>query len=160
MIASSKIALLLAALSTQACAPLQIGLAAASLLTGGDGSVPAVEGSPRSDLMQSLAGLDNRVSPACQAKIDVKETQLSETSQNAPTATGERCGIQPVCLPGSSTPVIMMVCAEGEPAKEIVAGPAPVSGAPQSPTTAAWLWQSAEPAELDTSSPQSLVDPD
>ena len=141
------------------CTPVPLGLAAASMLMGGESGAPAAALSPRTGLMQSLAGLDNSISPACQAKLDASPDRTSDATEPEPgpvapmtDAEPKQCGIQRVCMPGSSSPVAMMVCSEGSGSG--TAEVDEVSTAQAGPAdNAAWQWQSGKTDQQDVSAP-------
>jgi len=188
LIPGAALALLL---TTAACDPATIGMAAAGMAIDAlTGSSSAPTQAP--SVAQALGGLDDKVSDSCLAKIDqlngvetaeakdveiatrsgnaavgtdqAAETQVepqeeanAETEQSLPAAndmpdmrttttsstlsseTQGSCRLQPVCLPGNSFPVEMMMCEEGP---TVVAdgetAPDPVIDTTPKETTWAW----------------------
>jgi len=133
--------LALAAVSAAACTPLQVGLAAVSLVTGGGGDQQVATSSPRADLMSALAGMDNTISPACQAKVDAVANDIPATSTEQSEPPLETCRLQLVCLPGAAAPVELMACAETVSAPDNVA----TTTVAFDTQPGVWSWQDPEP---------------
>jgi hypothetical protein len=184
LIPGAALALLL---STAACDPVTIGMAAAGMaLDAVSGSADAAAQAP--NIMQALGGLDDQVSESCLAKIDQlngeeappKEVEIStradetaavddqtaqaEPEQSAPVGndvpelretttsatlsseTEKSCRLQPVCLPGNSFPVEMMMCSEA-PVVVADGGTAPEPDIDTTPRETTWAWSENDDVE-------------
>jgi len=182
-------------LTTAACDPASIGLAAAGMALdaiSGGGTETAAGQAP--NIMDSLSGLDTEVSESCLAKIDQMEAKedaeprdvavetrggnaestnavlveaeadetatvdaasdqpalrTADTQTNLSSETQKVCSLQPVCLPGNSFPVEMMMCTE-----EAVVASASSDSAPAAdpdidttPKEVTWMWGAEETVE-------------
>jgi hypothetical protein len=189
LIPGAAVALLL---STTACDPATIGMAAAGMaLDALTGSADAAAQAP--NIMEALGGLDDQVSDSCLAKIDQlngqeappKEVEIS--TRSADTAAGDdqaaqadpelqseqvgddmpqiketattttlssetekTCRLQPVCLPGNSFPIEMMMCSEG-PVVVADADAAPEPDIDTTPRETTWAW--SEDDEIESAAP-------
>jgi hypothetical protein len=195
LIPGAALALLL---TTAACDPASIGMAAAGLAIDAiTGSSDAAAQAP--SIAQALGGIDDTVSDSCLAKIDHlkgvetaedKDVEIAtrsgnaaagadqsvepqeaadvETDQPQPVAddlpemrttttsttlssaeTENSCRLQPVCLPGNSFPVEMMMCEEG-PTVVADGATAPDPAIDTTPKETTWAW-SADDENADES---------
>jgi hypothetical protein len=153
------------ALALAGCSPLGMGLmAATNLVTGlagaGGGGAEGPAAAPA--IGEQLASLDPRVSSRCTAKLaedrpgpgdadgdpaDARTDPAAQAATPASSAAVPHCVVEPVCLPGAPTPVLMRRCSAAPAAGgDTAAAQAPLPDADRTP---AWDWglAAAPPAD-------------
>jgi hypothetical protein len=96
------------------------------------------------------AVVDEAVVDEASAETDVPEIRSTSTTANLSSESEKACQLQLVCLPGNSSPVVMMMCseesatvAEAEAADGATA-PLPAPEVDTTPKEVTWAWSAEE----------------